>query len=146
MALIFDDVTGEILCHAPADKTGMFWLTADAVSPPGHSANAARPTALPPHASTHDVWHARLNHPCWNKNVPLCLSPLINISMGLGSPQLISSLGALPSLFPFQLAIGYCGQLGFWALVNRSYRLPSGPAHDQLIGLQLTINDFVVSI
>jgi hypothetical protein len=44
------------------------------------------------------------------------------------------------------LAIGYCGQLGYWALVNRSYRLPSGPAHDQLIGLQLTINDFVVSI
>ena len=50
-ALIFGDVTGEILSHAPADKTGMFWLTADAVSLPGHSANAARPTALPLHSS-----------------------------------------------------------------------------------------------
>ena len=62
-AVIFDEDSGEILCRAPADKSGMFWLTAVAVPLPGHSAKTARPTALPLHASTHDVWHARLNHP-----------------------------------------------------------------------------------
>ena len=62
-AVIFDEESGEILCRAPADKSGMFWLTAVAVPLPGHSAKTARPTALPLHASTHDVWHARLNHP-----------------------------------------------------------------------------------
>jgi hypothetical protein len=62
-AVIFDEDSGEILCRAPADKSGMYWLTAVAVPLPGHSAKAARPTALPLHASTHDVWHARLNHP-----------------------------------------------------------------------------------
>jgi len=62
-ALIFDEVPGKILTHAPADKSGMYWLSADAVPLSGHSARTARPTALPLHATTHEVWHARLNHP-----------------------------------------------------------------------------------
>ena len=79
--LIFDDVTGKTLCHAPAEKSGMFWLTADAVPLSGHSANAARPTSLSLHASTHDVWHARLNHPSerkWYQDFTrVCVPPVL---------------------------------------------------------------------
>ena len=62
-ALVIDKDTHETLTFAPADSEGMYWLSADAVPRAGHTAHAARPTALPLQATTHSVWHARLNHP-----------------------------------------------------------------------------------